>query len=1023
MSSIFSQWPFVVRFALGALVNAMCLFSPAFAQQQMERYWLQHFTDENGLPQNSVKAIAQDCNGFVWLATEAGLVRFDGHRFVTFEKSVIPITSNRFRGFVPFVGTAQSTSPDFLALSEKSEYVGIMRNGLVSVDTTFYKRYEKYDPIASRRPRHNSLLASLPSQHAVDPNFEHYFITSDDGITYLWQKSGITGFRGGKPFFIARGSFQKFLLAGHDPYAVDTSGTLQSIGAVVNAVVFEGEILSDTHFSNASRNLNLFWNNISRQLFLYYNRSLYLARSTSAGKLDTQLILRNFDLEKSKIVSILFDENTHSVFLGSMTNGFFLFKTKDFSENKLVAENADNVYYGQLAVAGRAVLTAQGYYFVAKKNGSSEATAMRISPLLEKIKSTFSLAQSRDGSLWAQFGFDLYQMDSLGLRVLQYIRLPEKAKTLNMAPDGTLWISCETNGVFSVEKSDGKFITRRRFRLNVADLSIVGRENQETLFLATEHAIYRLNTRTGNFKKIDKLDKMTVRSTYTTSDGTWITTYGNGIFLLKGEDAVQFPLDDDRFLATSHCIVEDQKGFFWITTNRGLFQVAKKHLLDYVADRRNLVYYLFYNKSNGFATNEFNGGCQPCAVTLSDGTVSFPSMDGLIWFKPGDIKAELPDRKIFITTIRQDGKTIQVADTLRISRDFEQLKFTLTTPYLGNEKNIRMHYSLSGPGRNESWTAIGPDFVISLPRLPHGDYVVKIRKVTGFDTNNYVYKAVYLQVPRAWYETWWFRIVTALVLAGLFVVSVRVRSAYHIKKEREAGLLRHYRVISQIIAAVNHDIQTPLHYIGFSLKQFNVYVHQQPAVDPLITRLSDETLDTSERLNTLTRNILEYIKLQSKSPSERWEIHPVNVSEIVTSTSQLFAGIAAHRQITIKTDIDPAFTVGSDPSLLSIIIHNLIDNALKVARSEIKIVASENDVKKITIEDDGRGIPIEQANWLNKQYHSYDHWLHSSRNPEQKGIGLLIVKDLCVLLGLQINAVVTSESKTLISLIVNGDAR
>lgn len=1013
MSKVFFQWSCVLRFAL---IGAMWVISPAFAQQQPEGYWLQHFTDENGLPQNSVKAIAQDRNGFVWLTTEAGVVRFDGHRFVTFEKSVLPIMSNRFRGFVPFIGTGQSTAPDFFALSEKSEYVGIMRNGLVSVDTTFYRHYKKYDPIASRQPRHNRLLASLPSQHVVDPNFEHYFITTDNGITYLWQKSRITGFQNGKPFFTARGSFQKFLLAGRDPYAVDASGTLRSIGTSVTDAVIGGEILADKRFSNGPRNLNLFWNNISRQLFLYFNQSLYLARSISAGKLETRLILRNFDLEKSKIVSVLFDENTQSVFLGSISSGLFLFKKKEFEANRLTAENADNVYYGQLAVAGRAVLTAQGYYFKAD-SGSSTASVVRISPLLEKIKSTFSLAQSPDGSLWAQFGFDLYQMDSMGLSILQYIRLPEKAKTLNMGPDGTLWISCQTNGIFSVEKVDGRFITRRRYKLDVADLSIVGRENQETLFLATERAVYRLNTRTGSFRKIDRLDKMTVRSTYTTRDGTWITTYGNGIFFLKDEQVVQFPLDDDRCLATSHCIVEDQKGFFWITTNRGLFQVAKKHLLDYVADRRNLVYYLFYNKSNGFATNEFNGGCQPCSVTLTDGTVSFPSMDGLIWFKPENIRPELPDRKIFITAIQQDGKAIPVADTLALSRDFEQLKFTLTTPYLGNERNIRMHYSLSGPGRDESWTAIGSDFVISVPHLLHGDYVLKIRKVIGFATNDYVYKTVYLRVPRAWYETWWFRVAAALVLGTLFVVSVRLRSAYHIKKEREAGLLRHYRVISQIIAAVNHDIQTPLHYIGFSLKQFNAYVHRQPSVDPLITRLSDETLDTSERLNTLTRNILEYIKLQSKSPSDRWEIHPVNVAELVVSTSRLFAGIAAHREVAITTDIDPAFTVSSDPSLLSIIIHNLIDNALKVARSEIKITAGENGGRKMTIQDDGGGIPAEQAYWLNKQYYSYDQWLHSSRNPGQKGIGLVIVKDLCVLLGIQISAAVTSGNKTMIVLL------
>src|SRR5687768_14938940 len=112
-----------------------------------QQYWLQHFTDENGLPQNSVKAIAQDKNGFMWLATEAGVVRFDGHRFITFDRSVIPILTNRIRGFVAS-GVSGHEQHEFYALSERNEYTGVLANGLTSVDTTFYRDYLNYNPLA-----------------------------------------------------------------------------------------------------------------------------------------------------------------------------------------------------------------------------------------------------------------------------------------------------------------------------------------------------------------------------------------------------------------------------------------------------------------------------------------------------------------------------------------------------------------------------------------------------------------------------------------------------------------------------------------------------------------------------------------------------------------------------------------------------------------------------------------------------------------------------------------------------------
>ena len=67
-------------------------FSPFALSQQVNSdqnavpgYEIRHYSDENGLPQNSVKSVVRDSRGNIWLATERGLVRFDGHRFVKFD--------------------------------------------------------------------------------------------------------------------------------------------------------------------------------------------------------------------------------------------------------------------------------------------------------------------------------------------------------------------------------------------------------------------------------------------------------------------------------------------------------------------------------------------------------------------------------------------------------------------------------------------------------------------------------------------------------------------------------------------------------------------------------------------------------------------------------------------------------------------------------------------------------------------------------------------------------------------------
>ncbi|MCX6283715.1 MAG: hypothetical protein NTW31_05735, partial [Bacteroidetes bacterium] len=63
--------------------TATAAIIPGLKQDYSVRAW----TSDNGLPVNSIRAIAQTPDGFIWLATEEGLVRFDGNSFFTFDPS------------------------------------------------------------------------------------------------------------------------------------------------------------------------------------------------------------------------------------------------------------------------------------------------------------------------------------------------------------------------------------------------------------------------------------------------------------------------------------------------------------------------------------------------------------------------------------------------------------------------------------------------------------------------------------------------------------------------------------------------------------------------------------------------------------------------------------------------------------------------------------------------------------------------------------------------------------------------
>src|ERR1044072_4659504 len=114
MSGISPDTAIALHSRLCKLILLVLLTStPAVAQ-----YGFDHWTADNGLPQNSVRDIVQTGDGYLWFTTFDGLVRFDGVRFTVFNKSNSPgLPSNRF------VGVFEDRSGDLWATLETGEVV------------------------------------------------------------------------------------------------------------------------------------------------------------------------------------------------------------------------------------------------------------------------------------------------------------------------------------------------------------------------------------------------------------------------------------------------------------------------------------------------------------------------------------------------------------------------------------------------------------------------------------------------------------------------------------------------------------------------------------------------------------------------------------------------------------------------------------------------------------------------------------------------------------------------------------
>src|SRR5690606_31056479 len=312
--------------------------------------------------------------------------------------------------------------------------------------------------------------------------------------------------------------------------------------------------------------------------------------------------------------------------------------------------------------------------------------------------------------------------------------------------------------------------------------------------------------------------------------------------------------------------------------NKGLIQVAKNALYDYADKKIDDIYYQYYDKSAGFYTNEFNGGCYPCAVKQSNGQFYFPSLRGIVSFDPNSVHPNLPEYGIFLDEIALDEKVVHPNGPISIDRKTGRITFYFSSPHFGNPYNNQIMVKLTGRD-NHDWTPINKENNISYTSLSPGNYTITARRMTGFDSS-YSYKTFEFRIEPAFWQTTWF--IIGAVLFVLYLVylgsQVRLRYARHknILLERKIsertsqlkstiGTLRETKndlneqVLNhkKLLASLTHDIKTPLKYL--SLTGRHIYENLDEGKENIgINARSIYT--SSSQLIQYIDNLLDYTK-------------------------------------------------------------------------------------------------------------------------------------------------------------------
>jgi signal transduction histidine kinase len=1012
-------------------------------------YTVSHYTSENGLPQNSIKDIAADSEGFIWLATEDGLVRFDGRQFKVFTSGYLKTGDNRVytirHGLHDIPGNGRN----------KQLYAGFLGGGILKIEKGGVSDGRAYfrDKLAKQSSLNidpSSIIEAMGSPSDASPVTHPFrytiYVGESENSFYMFDYERVIYYENWKkkyeiPFSIGKNHVQNYFSIGRHVYFFRENRTI--IGILNKKVVdmpLSGEIMRDPAYRIKDNPIRLYWDNDSDQAFLYLGKNLYQLVQDMDGGLETKLLVEDFDFDSRGIGQVHFDSVNDKVYLGSITRGLFVLSKQPFQAlTRIGSSDLQNVFYAQAPFSNNTVLTPTGLV-IGKNDQNRQVSVMQV-PALKDVDTgdQRSIVIEKDGTIWSQRGNVLFKIDGTGKNILGQWKLEGEIKAI-YKKDQQIWLGVVRQGLLLIDLRDAGGSVKPIIADPLKEITYLASQTPSTLVAGTRNGLYTVDTSTKKVKLVEGTKDLYIKSIYVANpDQVWITVLEKGLMLVDKGQLISFPLDKNKYLTSPHCVINDGLGYLWVPTNRGLFQMALKDLLQYAISKtsRKLatsvsgksispeLFYSYHSMEEGFNINEFNGNCQPCAVKLANGYISLPSLNGLVWFKPDQINHIVLDGDIVLDKAEVNLKTMAFSgDTLRFPINPENIRLDFTTPYFGNDYNLNLSYALVNQNTSKEpsiWIPIpNKDFAVRYSSLKSGNYVLMIKKLNGFGLNNYTLKKIYLNVPPLWYETIWANLlfVVVLILAVYFYVIYRLRkvnkenarlegivllrtqsleTALSELEESKVQMSGQVHVMSRLLASISHDVQSPLHFIASASGDIPDLVQEGQLGN--ISRLATMISDLSNKTHHLLEDLLNYVKIQVYGNSLHFE--KINLKELIDWKLELFKNVIAHRGNYFTNELPETITVTSDYQLLSIVIHNLIDNAIKYTRQgEIRIYtkAGNSTITELVISNAGSGISQKMIDMINGPGEK-KHLNHSVKNAQITGLGLLIVKEMADLIG------------------------
>jgi len=889
--------------------------STAVAEDAASPFIVDVWGNEEGLPQSAVISIIQSRDGYLWLGTLNGLVRFDGNQFTVFNRMNTPgLSSDR----IAFLYEDQQTNL----------WVGTDVGGLLMIRDGRIRDF-------------GTPGSGSPVLYAMEQKPGDVVFATASGILHFNQDRIDVFANGGYPL---SGFASRTLVPSKNGLWQLLHGTVRKWQA--NRV--------EQNFGPAP------WGNGVVAAALEDDKGRLVVGTHDAGVfiMEPDGRWRSISVGEglsSVYILSLCQDREGNYWVGTDGGGLDRIKNKTFTATAgLPAKDAQSLS----ADADGGFWTAFNAGGIAhwNENGLVENYA------IGTLSNAWTVLVTRQQQVWAGSRNEgLFRLDNGHFTPVSGPgAFGSPVSALFEDSHGTLWVG-DQNGLAGFDGNRWKRFTRAE-GLPENAVQAIAEDATGNLWIGTANGGLFVS-RDGKISPVSGSPAADISSLCADKDGTlWVGSYGHGLARMKDGKWKSFSTKDGLAGDSISYIFEDG-GYLWIGSFAGLMRVQKQALNDYADGKGPAIFCRTYGKGDGLPIRECSIGSQPSVCRTGDGRLWFPTTKGVASLNPVDLKPNLQPPVIMIESILVDGgqqKTNFLSSSWPASvtvapggdRSKVQLEIHYTALNFSAPNHVRFRYQLEG--YQNDWTDAGNERVVRYPKLSPGKYRFNLVAYNEDGVRNTNAGALEVIVLPQYWQTAWFRVTVALVLLAMIITVVRYLSTQKLQRQLQAHKQR--EVLEHERSRIARDLHDQL---GANLTQV-----------ALLGEMAEADKDVPDEVEAHAQQIAQTARETTRSLDEIvWAVNPANdtldgLTNYSFKYAQEFLGLAG-----VRCRVDAPAQVPS-VSIPPEVRHNVflafkeaVNNVVKHSQAtEVYIrlrtreAAMRSGIFILEIEDNGHGV-------------------------------------------------------------------